>query len=71
MEFCHTNAVTHDINLNDQSPVIHRHRRLPPSMCEEVRDNIQEMLHAGHIRPSNSPCSFPVVLVLNKEQTYH
>ena len=69
MDFGHTNAVTHDINLNDETPVKLRHRRLPPSMYEEVRDNIQEMLHAGHIRPSNSPWSFPVVLVRKKDNS--
>jgi hypothetical protein len=66
MDFGHTNVVTHDINLGDETPVKLRHRRIPPAMYAEVRNHIQEMLNAGHIRPSHSPWSFPIVLVRKK-----
>jgi len=45
------------------------HRRIPPNIYGEVRDHIQDMLEAGHIRPSKSPWSFPVVLVRKADKS--
>ena len=63
MDMGHTDVVTHDINLNDDTPIKLPHRRIPPNVYSEVREHIQSMLDAGHIRPSKSPWSFPIVLV--------
>jgi hypothetical protein len=36
---------------------------------EEIKRQIQELLHKGHIRPSSSPCKSPIVLVQKKDGT--
>jgi hypothetical protein len=37
---------------------------------EEIKRQIQELLHKGHIRPSSSPCGRPIVLVQKKDGTW-
>jgi len=37
---------------------------------EEIKWQIQEVLHKGHIRPISSPCGNPIVLVQNKYGTW-
>ena len=37
---------------------------------EEIKRQIQELLHKGHIRPSSSPCGSPIVLVQKKDGTW-
>jgi len=65
----HTDVVTHEINLTDDRPIKIPHRRIPPHMYEEVKNHIQEMLNAGHIRASNSPWAAPIVLVRKKDNS--
>ena len=36
---------------------------------DEIKRQIQELLHKGHIRPSSSPCGSPIVLVQKKDGT--
>jgi hypothetical protein len=36
---------------------------------EEIKRQIQELLHKGHIRPRSSPCGSPIVLVQKKDGT--
>jgi hypothetical protein len=36
---------------------------------KEIKRQIQELLHKGHIRPSSSPCGSPIVLVQKKDRT--
>ncbi len=60
-------GVTHDINLHDDVPFKHRHRRIPPSMYEEVRDHLRQLAAAGVIRRSYSPWASPVVLARKKD----
>jgi transposase InsO family protein len=62
-----TDTVKHHIKLTDDTPFKERHRRVPPSMYEEVRNHIKEMLDLDAIRPSHSPYSSPVVLVRKKD----
>jgi hypothetical protein len=69
LECGHTSDVKHRIELTDTSPVKLRYRRIPPSMYNEVRQHINELLEAGHIRPSKSPWSFPLVLVRKADQS--
>ena len=45
---------------------IDRDRRITPSMIEEVRNHIQQLLVAGIIRRSESPWTSNVVLVMKK-----
>ena len=64
-------GVEHRIELEDpsQEPVRQRHRRIPPSMIEEVREHIKMMLECGVIQPSTSAWRSPVVLVRKKDQS--
>ena len=40
-----TNRVAHDIKLKDETPFIDPYRRIPPSLIQEVREHLKEMLH--------------------------
>ena len=62
----HTTAVKHRIDLIDDTPFKQRHRRIPPSMIQEVKDHLQQLLAAGVIRKSYSPWSSNVVLCRKK-----
>lgn len=62
-----TDLVKHRIKLTDYTPFKDPYRRIPPSMYEEVRLHIKEMLEADAIRPSESPFSSNVVLVRKKD----
>ena len=62
-----TNLVQHEIKLTDDTPFKDPYRRIPPSMYEEVRLHLKEMLEADAIRPSQSPYSSNVVLVRKKD----
>jgi hypothetical protein len=43
----------------------------PFSQKNEIEKMVQELLNAGVIRPSTSPYSFPVVMILKKEGSWH
>lgn len=57
-----TDLVQHEIKLTDSTPFKEPYRRIPPSMYEEVRVHLKEMLDAGTIRPSQSPYSSNVLV---------
>lgn len=59
----YTTLVEHDIKLTDDIPFKQPFRRIPPSLYEEVREHLKELLDAGAIRKSNSHFSSNVVLV--------
>ncbi len=63
----HTSAVEHRIELTDNYPFKQRHRRIPPSMFDEVRNHLQQLLDAGIIRKSHSPWASNIVLVRKKD----
>ena len=62
-----TDTVKHTIHLTDDNPFKDPYRRIPPSLYEEVRLHLKEMLEAGAIRESQSPFSSNVVLVRKKD----
>ena len=64
-ELGRTTRVKHRIHLNDpnREPIKQRHRRVPHSMYEEVKQHLKTMLECGVIQHSNSPWRSPVVLV--------
>ena len=37
----------------------------------EIKKHVQELIEKGAIRPSSSPCGSPIVLVPNKDGTWH
>jgi hypothetical protein len=55
--------VEHEINLTDDKPYREPYGRIPPSMFDEVREHLREMLEIGAIRESSSPYSSNLVLV--------
>jgi transposase InsO family protein len=67
LDYGQTDLVEHRIDLIDDKPIKLRHRRIPPSMIDEVRQYLEELLAAKQIRPSKSPWSFPLVLVRKKD----
>ena len=67
MDMGRTNLVKHHIKLTDPVPFKEAYRRIPPRMYDEVKAHIQEMLHLGAIRPSNSPWASAIVLVRKKD----
>jgi hypothetical protein len=58
--------VEHSIDLLDETPFKQRPRRIPPSMYQEVRNHLKQLLDADIIRKSKSPFSSNVVLVKKK-----
>ena len=56
----------HKIELSYDIPFKQRYRRIPPSMFDEVRNHLQQLLSAGIIRRSHSPFASNVVLVKKK-----
>ena len=60
------NKIKHRIDLLTDIPFKQRHRRIPPTMIEEVRQHIEQLLAAGEIRPSKSPYTSDVALVRKK-----
>lgn len=62
----HATTVQHKIELDNDKPFTQRYRRIPPSMFEEVRSHLHQLLRAGIITKSHSPWSSNVVLVKKK-----
>lgn len=65
----YTNLVKHRIELNDEVPFKQRHRRIPPSMYQELRAHLQGLLDQSVIRKSHSPWCSNVVLVRKKDNS--
>ena len=43
------------IDLTNDIPFKHKHRHIPPTMYEEVKDHIHQLLASGVIRLCHSP----------------
>ena len=55
------------IKVTDEEPFKEQFWKIPPSLLEEVRTHINDMLEVGAIQPSNSPWCNAVVLVQKKD----
>ena len=62
-----TNATKHVIELMKDEPFKERFCRITPTLVDEVRQHIQEMLDSSAIQPSQSPWCNAVVLVRKKD----
>lgn len=47
--------VKHNIHLYNETPFKQRHRMIPPSMLDEARTHLQQLLMSGIICRSQSP----------------
>ena len=62
-----TNVVEHRIETGDSPPIKIPPRRAGLPKVQIIREEVNAMLEQGIIRPSQSPYSFPVVLVKKKD----
>ena len=63
----HTDAVEHEIDTGDSSPICCAPLRMSPQKMNKEEECVTEMLTGGQIEPSDSPWSSPVVLVTKKD----
>ena len=67
MDLGHTETVRHEIHFEDDRPFKDPYRHIPPSLIQEVREHLREMLQLGAIRESSSPFSSNIVVVRKKD----
>ena len=65
----HTNIVQHRIELLEDKTFKQRYRRIPPSMYDEVKVYLQQLLDMNIIMPSHSPWASNVVLVKKNDNS--
>ena len=66
-----TSAFEHEIRIKNSKPFKEWFRHIPPPLLEEVHTSLRNMLEAGVIHLSQSPCCNAVVLVRKKDGTLH
>ena len=66
LDLGHTKLAKHRIDLIDETPFKQRYRRIPPTMYDEVKNHLQQLLESGVIRKSHSPWASNIVLVRKK-----
>lgn len=64
-----TKLVQHRIELTDEIPFRQRHRRIPPSVYQELRSHLQSLLDQNIISKSHSPWCSNVVLARKKDKS--
>ncbi|GIY87787.1 hypothetical protein CDAR_511701 [Caerostris darwini] len=62
--------VQHEINLTDKLPIRQKPYRVPYALKSEMKHQINTLLEAGIIQPSNSAYSAPVMLVKKRDGSY-
>ncbi|UYV65660.1 hypothetical protein LAZ67_3004992, partial [Cordylochernes scorpioides] len=65
-----SNLVKHRIDTEGAKPIKHKPYRVSAKEREIIKEQIDEMLRDGIIRPSSSPWSFPVILVKKRDGKY-
>ena len=63
----HTDAVEHEIDTGDGSPIRCAPRRMSPQKMKKEEECVAEMQTGGQVEPSDSPWSSPVLLVRKKD----
>jgi hypothetical protein len=64
-----TNRITHRINTGDEFPISLQPYRNSMKENEYIREEVNEMVKKGTVRPSQSPWAAPVILVKKKDGT--
>ena len=62
-----TKLTEHHIHVGDAAPIRQKPYRIPYSQREVVKQELEDMMEAGVIRPSTSPWASPIVLVEKKD----
>ncbi|UYV73057.1 hypothetical protein LAZ67_10001691, partial [Cordylochernes scorpioides] len=65
-----SNLAKHRIDTEGAKPIKHKSYRVSAKEREIIKEQIDEMLRDGIIRPSSSPWSFPVILVKKRDGKY-
>ncbi|UYV80241.1 K02A2.6-like [Cordylochernes scorpioides] len=65
-----SNLAKHRIDTEGAKPIKHKPYRVSAKEQEIIKEQIDEMLRDGIIRPSSSPWSFPVILVKKRDGKY-
>ena len=60
-------ASNHTIELSSYEPIKGKYRRIPPSMFQAVKDEIEKLADSGVIVPSYSPWSSPISIAIKKD----
>ncbi|UYV67071.1 hypothetical protein LAZ67_4003814, partial [Cordylochernes scorpioides] len=63
-----TNLSKHRIDTEDAKPIKHKPYRVSAKERDIIKEQIDEMLTEGIIRPSSSPWSFPVILDKKRDE---
>ena len=63
----HTDALEHEIDTGDSSPICCAPRRMSPQKMKK-EECVAEMLTGGQIEPTDNPWSSPVILVTKKDR---
>ena len=66
-----THSTEHTIKVTDDTPFKECFRQIPPTMVEEVRNHLKEMLESGTIRPRQSAWCNTMVSVWKKDGGLH
>ena len=62
-----TDVIEHKIELSDDEPVSSRPYHLSYAVRQDLKEEIDDMLKLGIIRPSTSPYASPIVIVKKKD----
>lgn len=69
-DFGQTDFVKHHIHTGDVAHIHERHCPLPPSVYQEMKTMLADMLERGVIKESCSPWATPIVLVKKKDGSW-